>query len=250
MLTEMDAGIKMVLAIFLTVIIFLCHQTFSLVFIAIFLLCVTAIARINFGVLVKSILAYGFVIVMPYLFGFLINALIHFLADNGGFVDQHSLSKVVLKMFQLFLLWYIGSLYLHTTPLKSAIGMLDKFFTPLKALGVPITEYLKVVMCVIKELAGTTQKLKNSLGQNIRSALEKRRWCFKINLKGIANILVSLIVNSFREMERIQDYVEKVSSEDLYSYHFKITGKDTWALGSFGILLAIVLAIETNYFFR
>jgi energy-coupling factor transport system permease protein len=67
---------------------------------------------------------------------------------------------------------------------------------------------------------------------------------FKINVKGISQIIVSLIVNSFEKLDKIESFVEQVKPEDLYGYRFKLSKNDGFAVVSFILLTCLVVLVE------
>ncbi|MFA6809347.1 MAG: energy-coupling factor transporter transmembrane component T [Eubacteriales bacterium] len=238
-LQGMDTGIKFILATFLSVTPFLCQGKLSFAVIGGYMLAITFFAGLDKKVLLKSVLAYIIVIVLPYAFGLSINLLIGYFSPQKV-IALDGLNRMIFKIIQLFLVWYIGSLYFHTTEMKSFIGLFDKILFPLKLLRIPVSDYLKVVMCIVIELEGATHELKENFGQKMSSVVQKSRWIYKINIKEISNILVSLIVNSFNKLERIQEFVETTNSEELYCYKLKLSKNDFWAIGSI-VLLTILL---------
>jgi len=131
--------------------------------------------------------------------------------------------------------------------MKTVIGLLDKLFTPLKFVGVPVTDYLNVVMCIVLELKETGAEATKGLRARMRSVMGEDERRFRINVKGISQIIVSLIVNSFEKLDRIQSFVEKVNPDDLYNYRFKLSKSDVIGVLSFIILTAVIMILETGY---
>lgn len=243
--SDMDGLIKFILAIVLASMPFLFQREVSFGIVSVYLLIVTLVSRIKLRTLLLSTTSYCIIVLIPYLFGLLMNGLFYSFTNNDLFAYQGSY-EIFLRLFRLFVIWYVSILYFHTTPMKTVIGLLDKLFTPLKLVGVPVADYLKIVMCIVLELTETGSEVMKSLGESMRSVIGGRGK-FKINIKGISQIIVSLIVNSFEKLDRIQSFVEQVNPAELYGYSFKVSKKDGVAVLSFILLTSIVFMLEKGY---
>lgn len=240
---RMDGLIKFILAILLMVMPFWLQNFFSFGILIIYLLFATWILKVNFRTLLISGASFGIIVLIPYLFGLLMNAIFYSFSQNPLFSFQ-GFGAVFMRLFKLFVIWYVSILYFHTTPMKTFIGMVDKFLTPLKKLGLPIQDYLRVIMCIVVQLKETGSEMKNSLGEKMQTVVGEKKRRFRINVKGISQIIVTLIVDSFGKIDKIQEYVEKVSSEELYYYRFKFTVRDGGALLSFSLFVALLWIVE------
>jgi len=245
--SDLDGLIKFILAVVLTIVPFLSQKQMSFAIISGYLLIVTLVSRIKLRTLLISATSYFIIVLIPYFFGLLMNGLFYMFSNNDLFAYHQGPYEIFLRLFRLLIIWYVSILYFHTTPMKTVIGMLDKLFIPLKLVGVPVADYLKIVMCIVGELKETGSEVKKSLGQSMRSVMggDKRR--FKINIKGISQIIVSLIVNSFEKLDKIQDRVENVNPEDLYDYSFKLSKLDVVAILSFILLTSVVFMVEKGH---
>jgi Cobalt transport protein. len=246
--SDIDGLIKLIMATVLAVLPFFSQTPMSFGIISFFLVIVTLVSKIKPRTLLISAASYGIVVLIPYLFGFLMNSLLYWLFPHNLFTYQQGMYETVLRMLRLFLLWYISILYFQTTPMKTVIGILDKLMQPLKLIGVPVADYLKVVMCVVTELTEMGAEMKKSLGQSIRSA-QGKTGKFRINVKGISQIIISLILNSFDKLDKIESYVEKVNPDDLYNYRFRLSICDVGAVLSFIVLVSVVFIIEGGAWF-
>lgn len=244
---EMDGFIKFVLATVLAAMPFFFEEQMSFGIIGVYLLIVTLVLRIKFRTLLLSAASYCIIVLIPYLFGLLMNGIIYSVTNNELFVYSQGPYEIFLRLFRLFLIWYVSILYFHTTPMKTVIGLLDKLFFPLKLIGVPVKDYLKVVMCIVLDLKGTGAEMKKRFLESARPNIGGAKGKFRINIKGISQIIVSLIVNSFEKIDKIQSFVEKVNPDDLYSYEFKISKRDVIAIISFFIFTFAVITIEKGY---
>ncbi|EHQ87613.1 energy-coupling factor transporter transmembrane component T family protein [Desulfosporosinus youngiae] len=239
---DMDGLIKFILAMVLSIMPFIVHERMSFGILAVYLLIVTLVSKIKLRILIISAASYGIIVLIPYLFGLLMNSLLYTFADIQ-FSDQGSY-EILIRLFRLLVIWYVSILYFHTTPMKTVLGLVDKLFTPLKLVGIPVKDYLNVVMCIVLELKETGAEVTKGLGERMRSVTGEGKKRFKINIKGISQIIVSLIVNSFDKLDKIEHLVEKVNPEDLYNYRFKLSKNDLIGVLSFIALTAVVLMIE------
>src|SRR5665648_1030584 len=187
---------------------------------------------------VVAILTRG--VLMPYLFGLLMNPLIYSFSNNELFSYQQGPNEIFLRLFKLLIIWYVSILYFHTTPLKTVLGLLDKCLTPLKLVGVPVADYLKVVMGSVIELKEMGAEIMKSLEESVRSVVRGRGGKFNINIKGLSQIIVSLIVNSFGRLDKIERFVEQANSDDLYHYSFKLTSREMVVVLSFVLFTSLV----------
>lgn len=242
---NMDGLIKFILAVILSLMPFLFHEQMSFGILAVYLLIVTLVSKIKLRILIISAASYCIIVLLPYFFGLLMNSLLYSFSDIH-LSDQGSY-EIILRLFRLLVIWYVSILYFHTTSMKTVIGLVDKLFTPLKLVGVPVKDYLNIVMCIVLELKETGSEVTKSLGERMRSVMGENKKRFKINIKGISQIIVSLIVDSFEKLDKIERFVEKVKPDDLYDYSFKLSKSDVIGVLSFISLTAVVLMIEKGY---
>lgn len=242
--SDMDGLIKFILAILIAILPFFVQSPLGLGIIFSYLVIVTLASRIKPKTLLISAASYGIIVLIPYLFGLVMNELIYSFSNTALFVSQQGPYESFLRLFRLFIIWYVSILYFHTTPMQTVLGMIDKFLSPLKLLGVAIEDYLKVIMCVVIELKSMGVEVKNSLGDRMRSVMGESKGRFKLNLKGISQIIVSIIVDSFGKLDQIESYVESVNAKDLYYYRFKLSLKDGIVVVSFMIMTSVVYMAE------
>ncbi|HHY25834.1 MAG TPA: energy-coupling factor transporter transmembrane protein EcfT [Desulfitobacterium dehalogenans] len=242
---RMDGLVKLILAILLMVMPFWFRYPLSFGLLSIYLILIAWVFKVDLRTIAISGASFGIIVLIPYFFGLLMNALFFYFSRNPMFAFQ-GFGAVFLRLFKIFVIWYISILYFHTTPMRTFIGMLDKFLMPLKKLGLPVQDYLKVVMCIVDQLKDTGSEVKKSLGEKMRAVVGEERHKLRINVKGISQIIVNLIVDSFEKIDKVQEYVDKVSPEELYHYRFKFTLKDGVALVSFVVFVGIIWIIENG----
>lgn len=245
--SDIDGFIKFIQAIVLASMPFLLLKPMSIGLLSVYLLIVTFFSGIKSRSLIMSAMSYCIVFLFPYLFGLLTNTLLYYFSGSDAFSYHQSSYEIFLRLFRLFIIWYVSILYFHTTEMKTVIGLLDKLLTPLKLVGVPVSDYLKVVMCIVLELTEMGSEVKKSLGESMRTAIGGSKWKFKINMKGISQIIVSLIVNSFEKLDKIESFVAKSAADDLYHYRFKLSINDVISVLGFFLLISLILMVEKGY---
>lgn len=245
---NIDGLIKLIMAIGLTVIPFLCETPLSFLLIFFYLAMATLISKIKPRTLLISAASYGIVVLIPYSFGLLMNVLLHQLFPNAILAYQQGLYESFLRLLRFFLLWYISILYFQTTPVKTVVGILEKIMRPLQAMGVPVKDYLKIVMLAVAELTEMGTEMKASLARHMRS-VQRETGRFSINIKGIAQMIIALISSSFGRLDKIENDIEQVNPEELYHYHFSLSLQDAGAGLSFILLLAVLSIIERGVWF-
>ncbi|NMA68114.1 MAG: energy-coupling factor transporter transmembrane protein EcfT [Desulfitobacterium sp.] len=239
----MDGGIKFILAIALMVIPFYIQGLWSIFLFVAYLLLITFVLKVNFRTLLISGISFSIIVLLPYFFGLSLNALLYYFTQNEIFAF-HGYWAIFNRILKLFVIWYLSILYFHTTPMTSFLGLLDKTTAPLKKIGLSIENYLKVIMCIVILLKAMGNELKENLGQKMRGVMGEKKGRFSINVKGIAQLIVNLILDSFRNLDTIEEYVDRVKPEDLYYYKFKFTVKDGIALLSFAFLIVGIWMLE------
>ncbi|UTW70581.1 hypothetical protein KHA80_10365 [Anaerobacillus sp. HL2] len=79
--------------------------------------------------MMKSMMIYMFIIIIPYIFGLLIVIVSTFLKSDMSSVYS-AYDDVALRLIQLFLLWYATSLYFFLTPTEEVVGVFDRVLSP------------------------------------------------------------------------------------------------------------------------
>jgi len=230
---HLDGLIKFILTAALACLPFLIVEQMNYVILSVYLLGAAFVLRVRLRTLMVSAASYSIIVLLPYFFGLLLSSILYLMTDNALFRVYQGYYEVSLRLFRLSVVWYVSMLYFYTTPIGTVIGLLDKLFFPLKLIGVPVTNYLKVVMCIVIELKET--------GTDV---VKKK---FQRNITGISQIIVALIVNSFEKLDKVQSFVENAKPEDLYGYSFKITKRDIAVIFSFVLLTTVVSIIENGY---
>jgi energy-coupling factor transporter transmembrane protein EcfT len=244
LLAELDAGLKACLAIILTVIASVCAKPVSLLIIFLYLVLATFLLGSNFRFLMKNMVTYGIIFLLPYSFGLLLSMLFGYFFSNALFVSDLVFQETFLRMVRIFFVWYIGSLYICSTPLPAILGMLKKVFNPLHSMGVPVSKYLTIIMCIVHQLTESVSEFQNKAVAQARTIFKDKSMGLKTKLKEISNLLVSYIANSLQKTEEIQRLVEQTNS-NYFTYHVQVSRKEIYALFSFILLLTVLIFLET-----
>ncbi len=243
LLAELDAGLKACLALILTVLASVCEKQVSFFIIFLYLLLATLLLGSNFRFLWKNIVAYGIIFMLPYSFGLLLSILFGYLFSNALFVSDLVIPETFLRMLRIFFVWYIGSLYICSTPLQAILGMLKKVFNPLNSLGVPVSKYLTIIMCIVIQLTESVSEFQNNTVEQARTIFKEKRMGLKTKLKEISNLLVFYIANSLHKTEEIQKLVDQTNPNN-FTYNIQISRKEIFTLFSFLLLLTVLIFLE------
>lgn len=219
---EIDAGIKAVLAILLGVASLYCDNRLDLIYFALFLVVITVFLRSDFRFVLKNIAAYGVIFVFPCLCGLLLSLLVNKLFPGAAFHSNIVFEGLLLKMVKIFFIWYIGSLYFFTTPFRSIVDMLNKVFSPLNSLGIPVSKYLKIVMCIVNVLTKSVGQFKQDILEQARHIFKNNHLGVKTKFKELSNILANFIANSLQQTDEIQKQAE-LTCVDNSQYTLRIT---------------------------
>jgi energy-coupling factor transport system permease protein len=219
------------MAVLTTAALFLSTKYMCLIIVILFLLFVTAISGIKRQVIFKNLAAYLILILLPYSIGLLISVLFNSFNTNIG--------KAAFNMLKLFLVWHIGSLYLYTTPIKSTVGLLDKIFSPLKLLGLPITKYAISISYIISQLPQAVSEFLSTFAHQVKLTIKDKKRDFKKVSNEISDILVSFIVSSFDKTEKVQKQISQTNTQDLCEYNFKFSKNDAIAAASFIVFMVL-----------
>jgi energy-coupling factor transporter transmembrane protein EcfT len=242
-LAEMDAGLKACLAILLAVIAINCENRLSLLLIFLYMVLATILMGSNLRFLYKNALSYGIIILFPYFCGLLLSAFLGLLFSTNTYVTGLSFAETLLRVVKIFFIWYIGSMYIYSTPLPAVLGMLKKAVSPLHNIGVPVNRYLVMLKCILNELNESVADFKSNSLEQARIIFRKKA-SLKTKTGELAEIIVFFIVNSLHRTEHIQNLVAKTDINDL-TYSLKVARNEVWAVLSFAMLLTAVIISET-----
>lgn len=237
--TEIDAGIKMILALLLAVASAFCRNGPDLVYFSIFLLVVTVFLKSDLRFILKNLLSFGIIILIPYIFGNLLSLGLSKLYH--GALYSIDLNAALLKMAGIFFIWYIGNLYFFTTNLDSIMEMFDKVFSPLNRAGIPVSRYLNMIMFIVNELSRTVGQFKGEIFEQASQVLKNRQLGIMSRLKELSNILVNYIADSLQRTDVIQEQVE-LGGINVCQYRLTISKNEVVAILGCVIFLALLFA--------
>ena len=239
----MDSGIKLLIVLVLGVVPFFIDGYVNYFLLLSYLAIATLMARIQLKVLIKNIAAYVAIIIFPYAMGIFIAVSISKLTGNGLVALQGSLADVSLRLFQLFILWYVGILYLNSTKVEQVLGLFDKLLAPLKSIGLPVTDFLKVILCVINELKELAPEAKRTFFEGVSHLAGQRKSLSQSRLRGISQVIAGYIVNSFARLDQLEEHVKRIEKEDVFNYRFNFSKTDFFALLSLILLIGIMIYV-------
>lgn len=243
LLTGLDVGLKAGIAIILTILAIVCQNQLSLLIIFLYLGLATFLLGSNFQFLKKNLISYGLIFLLPYFFGLSLSVLFSYTFSNNAYVLVF-FKDTLLRMVKIFFVWYIGSLYICSTPLNSMMGMLKKVFSPLNSLGVPVTKYLTIIMFIIMQLNESVSSFKNNAGEQVQTIFKNKSMSFQTRIKGISNILVSFIADSLYKTEEIQKQVEQTNLNN-FAYSVSVSRKEIFAILIFIVFFTSLIFLET-----
>ena len=219
---EIDAGIKAILAILLGATTLYCNNWLDMAYFAVFLIVITVFLRSNIQFILKNIAAYGIIFVFPCLCGLFLSLLFNKLSPGSAFHSDIVFEALLLRMVKIFFIWYIGSLYFFTTPFCSIVDMLNKIFSPLNSLGIPVSKYLKIIMCIVNVLTKSVGQFKQDILEEARHIFKDNHLGVKTKFKELSKVLVDFIANSLQQTDEIQKQIE-LTCIDNSQYTFRIT---------------------------
>lgn len=236
---ELDVGVKACLAVLLAVASSFCGGLPDFLIFSIYLMTVTVLLKSNLKFILKNLISYGIIFIIPYFLGLYLSVLVSRIFAVSSPVTHQLLLESLNRMGKVFFVWYIGSLYFFTTPLEEILVMLNTVLSPLNARGIHVLKYLNMMMCILNELADSISQFKMDILEKARQIFKNRQLGLKVKLDNLANILVSFIANSLQKTDDIQKRVENMQM-DAYIYKMRISRNESLAILSFIVLLFLL----------
>lgn len=233
---ELDVGIKGALAVLLMVASAFCQGYLDFIIFSLYLLIVTILLRSNLRFVLKNLISYGVIFILPYFLGLFLSILVSMIMPAASSINHLQVTETLIRMGKVFFIWYIGSLYFFTTPFEEILIMLNTVLYPLNAKGIPILKYLNMMMCIMNELTESISRFKMDILEKVRQVFKDKQIGFKVKLNCLANILVSFIANSLQKTEAIEKQVETLQI-NAYIYKMRISRNESLAILSFILLL-------------
>lgn len=234
---EIDPGIKGLVALVLAVLACLSNTGWNMAVLAIYLLIITALLIDDYRFVVKNLVSYGIIFVLPYLVGLSLSLLLGPMISGGTGMTGVDLDAAAVKLLKIFFVWYIGSLYFFTTPFVSVAEMLAQLLGPLNRLGVSVTKYLIMVVWIVDQLTLTVDHFMEDVFVKARQVFKADKTGIRSKLKELADILAGFIANSLSQTESVQS---AFSQAGLNSYRPKVAGKEILAVLSALILILLL----------
>lgn len=238
----MDAGIKLIITLFLAIIPFFCEEHISFIVFFAFFAFISLISGIRSKTLLKNVVAYVVIIILPLLFGVIVQVLIGLFTGNE-MVQVTAYQDLFYRILRLFLLWYVTSLYIMTTPIEPFLGLLDRILTPLKLLKIPVSGFLSTIRYVMMLLTEMGGRFIESYKELFSSYKSKNRRGFRNLIKDMAQVLVSLIAASLADTDQVQEMIENETKRG-FCYRFRFSFADFAAVVLCGGLIIGIYFIE------
>ncbi len=240
---DLDGLIKLLLVIAIATVPFYLHKPTSYAVFLAYLLLVTLISRIRSRTLLFSGVSYAIIVLIPYLFGVLVNGLLYFFTKNEAFMWQGS-QEVFLRLFRLFIIWYVSILYFHTTLIETILGLLDKLLSPLKLIKLPVQDYLKIIMLVVTDLKGTGEEIRARFVDQARSASGRNKSNLRQKINAISQTIVRSLVDSFQKIDKVEGQLADSRAEAIFNYRLRLAMPEALTVISVVLLAAILYWIE------
>ncbi len=237
----------MILTLFLAIIPFFCVKNASFVVFFSFFALLSLISGIPGKTLLKNIVAYLVIIILPLLFGVAIQALFA-LFGGSGTMEVNAYQELFYRILRLFLLWYVTSLYIMTTPMELFLGLLHQILLPLRLLKIPVSGFLstiRFVMLLLAEMANRFLDSYKELFSSYKNNKSKNKRGFYPLVKDMAQVLVSLISASLADTDKVQEMLVN-DAERGFSYRFRCSFADFAAVLIFCALMVGVYLIERS----
>ncbi len=247
-LENMDAGVKLILLLILLFLVFFSNNLINvgiLLALSGYIMLFTGLKK---NVVIKSVSALFIVICLPYLFGILISVVLSLLQKNIFCFQWYKFHDILLRVLKLFLLVFLSELYLHTTPIKLIANMLYKVFFPFKYLRYTIKKSFKIFIIIVNDIHDNINEFKKKILIKMKPGQLKNIQSIKVNLNTISAIIVSLIVDSFEKIQKIQDSLENEGIDNLDSYVFRITKYDLLGIAVCAIITILIIFLNIYYF--
>jgi len=240
---DLDGLIKLLLVTAIAMVPFYLHKPAGYGVFLVYLLLVTLVSRIRSRTLLLSGASYSIIVLIPYLFGILVNGLLYFFTKNEAFMWQGS-QEVFLRLFRLFIIWYVSILYFHTTRIETILGLLDKLLLPLKLIRLPVQDYLKIIMLVVMDLKGTGEEIRTRFVDQARSAGGGNKSNLRRKINAISQTIVRALVDSFQKIDKVEAQLANSRAEAIFNYRLRLGKPETFVVISMVLLIAILSWIE------
>lgn len=237
---ELDAGIKLLILIMLTFLLFYCHKNMSLYAVFSYTLVITFFMGMKFHYFIKNVISFAIIFILPYTFSLIFSFILAFYFQD--FYYYINFKEIFMKFLKIFFVWYIGNVYFYTTNYVSIFAMINKI-VPYR---MGITSLLNKILCIIIQITKTLNEFRNYILNPALLTFKNKNLSLKNKIKEIANILVSYIVNS---LEQVEDIERLIAQTDInkYTYKIKLTQKETILLISFIVFIIFYIFLETNF---
>ena len=210
LLHKLDPRMKLLLAIFYIVLIFLAKSAPAYVLVLLFTVLIVAVSGISFGTVLRSL--------KPIFFVLIFTTLINVFWNNGGEViwswkfititDQGIIRAVTMALRIILLMVSSSVILMYTTsPIALTDGM-EQLLAPLSKIGIPVHTFammMTMALRFIPTLLEETQKIINA--QKARGA-DFDSGNIVAKAKALIPVLIPLLISQFRRAEELATAME------------------------------------------
>lgn len=238
----MNAGIKLILFVSLIVSVFICKNPISFVVIAVFVCGITGFSGISKNVIKRNLIFLSFAVLLPYLFGLAVSELVSVFCYGHFFPLGEKTASATFRILKVIIAGHIGSLYFYSTPTQAIADLFAKLAYPFKFLNLP--DYAKTLAIILAEIPNSADTAKNMILKEAITS-ENNQKGIRNRLNRIADDMVSMIVNSFQKIDRIQEALE---NEDIAKPQINSNPKRNLAEALiFVLVFALLIWLETRF---
>lgn len=243
-LMDMDAGIKFFLFATIIIATVVCKDYMSFLLIFIFCGLFTILSGVKKNAVLKNLMLFVFIILIPYTFGIMVTELVNVLKYGKLLYVGEEIKDLSVRVLRLFLISYISTLYLQSTSINVVISFFEKLLSPLSHLKIPVSDYLKILLIIINRIFKSIDEFNDSIIRNFKEMRKEKGYAIKEYFKFIARFIADLTVNSLSKVNEVQNTIEEEFKNDLDAYKFKISASDLIGGCIFIIMLLLIIAIE------
>jgi energy-coupling factor transporter transmembrane protein EcfT len=236
---EIDAGVKAVLAILITIASFYCHDWPNIICFVLYLAAATVLLKGDFRFVLKNLASYGLFIVLPCCVGFLFSLLLSKIFP-GKIFDAFS-ATILIKMIRIFFVWYIWNLYFWATPFPAIATMLNRVFPPSGFWRFPLAKYLSMIMFVLNELTNSVDQFKRDILAQVGNIFRHKKLGITTKTKELSVILANFLASNLQYTDVVEKQLDLIAINDA-QYILRVSKNEVLATSSV-IILALSLCI-------
>lgn len=205
---RLDARVKLIALAVLVILLFVASNFWALGILTLFIIGVFAVARIPFGVACRTVLPLTFIIVITALFNLIYVSGGEVFLDWGWLkVTADGLYSAGFVCLRLMLLLLLGALLTLTTTTIDITNAIESLLSPLKRVGVPVSEFAFVMGTALRFLPQFVDEFRIiRVAQDARGARLSTRPTQSMRV--MASFVVPLFASVFRRADTLSAAME------------------------------------------